>query len=91
MWFEIIPCFAIIALSLAFPTFCCYPMNWLVVGNCYRRSMLNSSESLQYLRDWRLKDPYKVLGLENLPDEENEDSSNKTPESESNNKGEDTN
>nr|XP_015839190.1 PREDICTED: uncharacterized protein LOC100142126 isoform X3 [Tribolium castaneum] len=32
--------------------------------------MMDKHEALQYLRDRRLSDPYKIVGLENIPDEE---------------------
>ncbi|RZC37389.1 hypothetical protein BDFB_005741 [Asbolus verrucosus] len=47
-------------------------MNWLVTGHFYRRSIMDKYEALQYLRDGRLKDPYAVLGLENVDEAEDE-------------------
>ncbi|XP_044257387.1 uncharacterized protein LOC123006734 [Tribolium madens] len=69
MWYEIIPSFGIIFAALAAPHGIAYVANKLVFDNCYRRSMLDKYEALQYLRDRRLSgDPYKLKGLENIPD-----------------------
>ncbi|EFA11578.2 hypothetical protein TcasGA2_TC004750 [Tribolium castaneum] len=54
---------------MAAPHGIAYVANKLVFDNCYRRSMLDKYEALQYLRDRRLSgDPYKLKGLENIPD-----------------------
>ncbi|CAH1375466.1 unnamed protein product [Tenebrio molitor] len=73
MWYQIIPGFMIIAVCLAVPHYIAYPMNWLVTGHMYRRSIMDKHEALQYLRDLRLEDPYKIKGLENIPDEDEDD------------------
>ncbi|CAH2002993.1 unnamed protein product [Acanthoscelides obtectus] len=78
MWFEIIPSFAIITAAMAAPHGIAYVMNYVVVGNLFRRSLDTFEQRKQYLRDRRLSkgagdrwgDPYKVIGLENIPDEE---------------------
>ncbi|XP_044271221.1 uncharacterized protein LOC123015519 [Tribolium madens] len=70
MWYEIIPSFLIITVAVAAPHYLTGPFNWLLCGHYYRRSMLDKYEALQYLRDKRLIDPYKLFGLENIPDEE---------------------
>ncbi|XP_057664565.1 uncharacterized protein LOC130898953 [Diorhabda carinulata] len=74
MWFEILPSALIITAALAFPHASAYIMNYLVFGNMYRRSMYHMEERRQYLRDRRLtKDPYKVQGLEAIPDEDDKE------------------
>nr|CAH7750333.1 unnamed protein product [Callosobruchus chinensis] len=72
MWFEIIPSMAIIFAALAAPHGLSYVLNYLVIGNMYRRSLETTDQTIQYLRDRRLAggNPYKVMGLENIPDEE---------------------
>ncbi|VEN49772.1 unnamed protein product [Callosobruchus maculatus] len=72
MWFEIIPAFAIICAALAAPHGAAYITNYLALGNMYRRCLETHDLQLQYIRDRRLADgnPYKVMGLENIPDEE---------------------
>nr|XP_015839191.1 PREDICTED: uncharacterized protein LOC100142126 isoform X4 [Tribolium castaneum] len=70
MWYEIIPSFLIITVAVAAPHYLAGPFNWLLCGHFYRRSMMDKHEALQYLRDRRLSDPYKIVGLENIPDEE---------------------
>ncbi|KAJ8964591.1 hypothetical protein NQ314_004900 [Rhamnusium bicolor] len=70
MWFEILPVFGIITAAMAAPHGIAYILNYLVVGNCFRRSMVEVEQRMQYLRDKRLSgDPYKVKGLENLPED----------------------
>ncbi|KAJ8926926.1 hypothetical protein NQ314_020778 [Rhamnusium bicolor] len=70
MWFEILPSFGIIVVAMAFPHASAYVLNKLVVGNMYRRSMMEFEQRIQYLRDKRLTgDPYKINGLEAIPDE----------------------
>ncbi|RZC36841.1 hypothetical protein BDFB_000130 [Asbolus verrucosus] len=61
MWYEIIPSFGIIVVAMAFPHAAAYIANKLVVGNYYRRSIMDKHEALQYLRDTRVGgDPYIV-------------------------------
>ncbi|KAJ3639346.1 hypothetical protein Zmor_002709 [Zophobas morio] len=70
MWYEIIPSFGIIVVAMAVPHAVSYVANKLVVGNFYRRAMLDKEEALQYLRDTRIAgDPYTLKGLENIPDQ----------------------
>ncbi|CAG9761250.1 unnamed protein product [Ceutorhynchus assimilis] len=70
MWFEILPSFAIITVLMAMPHASAYVINKLVVGNMYRRSLLNKEQKDQYLRDWRISgDAYVTHGLEAIPDE----------------------
>ncbi|KAJ8911408.1 hypothetical protein NQ315_011375 [Exocentrus adspersus] len=69
MWFEILPSVAIITIAVGFPHGAAYILNYLIVGNCYRRLLDSTELRMQYLRDRRLTgDPYKVSGLESLPD-----------------------
>lgn len=73
MWYEILPTIVIITAFMALPHALSGPANWLLTGHYYRRSVLDKSEMMQYIRDKRLADPYKVLGLENIPDDGDED------------------
>ncbi|KAJ3643807.1 hypothetical protein Zmor_026495 [Zophobas morio] len=77
MWFNIIPGFMIIAVALSLPSYISWPCNWLLTGHWYRRSMLDTDEVQHYLRDLRLEDPYVVKGLENIPDEEEDEKADK--------------
>ncbi|CAH1101906.1 unnamed protein product [Psylliodes chrysocephalus] len=70
MWFEILPSFGIICVVMAVPHASAYLINNLLVGNMYRRTLLEKDNRRQYLRDRRLTgNPYKVQGLEAIPDE----------------------
>ncbi|KAJ8923704.1 hypothetical protein NQ315_010285 [Exocentrus adspersus] len=70
MWFEILPSFGVIFIAMAAPHGAAYVLNKLVVGNYYRRNLAEPEHRRQYLRDRRLTgDPYKVQGLEAIPDE----------------------
>uniref|UniRef100_A0A6P7F8F1 Uncharacterized protein LOC114326822 n=1 Tax=Diabrotica virgifera virgifera TaxID=50390 RepID=A0A6P7F8F1_DIAVI len=73
MWFEILPSLGIIVGALAFPHVSAYYFNYIVVGNMFRRKMESFEERIQYLRDRRLtRNPYKVQGLEAIPDDSEE-------------------
>lgn len=68
MWFEILPAYMIIVAAMAAPHASAYVLNYLVVGNVYRRDMCTLKQRMQYVRDRRLTgDPYKVNGLDSLP------------------------
>ncbi|CAH0562684.1 unnamed protein product [Brassicogethes aeneus] len=69
MWYEILPSFGIIMVAMTLPHASAYLINKGVVGNYYRRSLLHKENRLHYLRDTRISgDPYKVVGLEAIPD-----------------------
>nr|CAH7769114.1 unnamed protein product [Callosobruchus chinensis] len=70
MWFEILPSAGIIFVAMAFPHVSAYVINNLALGNMYRRQLITREEQMGYLRDRRLGDgnPYKVVGLEAIPD-----------------------
>ncbi|CAG9833975.1 unnamed protein product [Diabrotica balteata] len=73
MWFEILPSLGIIVGALAFPHISSYYVNYILVGNMFRRNMESMEERLQYLRDRRLtNNPYKIQGLDAIPDESEE-------------------
>lgn len=69
MWFEILPTIFIIAGSLAVPQYCGAVINYIFKENLFSRSLGNDELQLQYFRDSRLTgSPYRVAGLENVPD-----------------------
>ncbi|KAK4876183.1 hypothetical protein RN001_012605 [Aquatica leii] len=73
MWYEIIPSYMIIVIAIALPHVSAYGINYLLVGNCYRRSLYTLAERKQYLRDRRLitnpsTSPYNVVTLAGVPD-----------------------
>ncbi|XP_050304841.1 uncharacterized protein LOC126742256 [Anthonomus grandis grandis] len=71
MWYDILPSILIIGCAMAVPTYFTYCMNWFVLGNPHRRSLINQDLRMQYLRTIHLTgDPYNVNGLECVPDED---------------------
>lgn len=71
MWFEILPSFGIVVAAMALPSASAYVINYLVVGNMFRRSLLTEDLRMQYIRNRRLTgDPYVINGLESIPDED---------------------
>ncbi|CAB3241277.1 unnamed protein product [Arctia plantaginis] len=71
MWIEIIPPMAIIVAALAGPGYATYWLHHLVLGNHFRRTLKERWERHLYQRDLRLTgNPYNVIGLEGIPDEE---------------------
>lgn len=71
MWFEILPCYLIMVGSMWLPGISAGVGNFIVQGNFFRRCLGSEELQMQYLRDARLTgSPYKVAGLENIPDEE---------------------
>lgn len=71
MWFEILPPFLIIATAVSFPQYFAAGVHWLFFGNVYHRSLLHDGNRRSYLRDWsRFGCPYRIVGLEGIPDEE---------------------
>lgn len=69
MWFEILPGAVIIFAAMSVPHMSAYLINRVGAGNAFRRSLYTKEERLQYLRDWELSgNPYKIVGLEAIPD-----------------------
>ncbi|XP_018325593.1 uncharacterized protein LOC108737311 [Agrilus planipennis] len=72
MWYEILPSFGIVVAAMALPHFSAFVINKAICGNSYRRRLLETEDMLQYLRDWTLTgNPYKINGLDAIPDEDN--------------------
>ncbi|KDR13598.1 uncharacterized protein LOC110835271 [Zootermopsis nevadensis] len=70
MWFEIIPSFAIITVTLAIPPVVKHFGHLLIFGNATIRDKTHVWEGFMFQRDERLTgDPYKAKGLEAIPDE----------------------
>lgn len=64
----------IVFVAMAIPHYAARGLNWLIVGNSYRRQLLTGSETTNYLRDSRLTGhPYKIRGLDSLFEEEARD------------------
>lgn len=73
MYWNIIPAFLIVNIALALPPALNVPINWFWLGNVYRRRVAECEQKMHYLRDRRLTgSPYKLAGLENIPDEPTE-------------------
>ncbi|XP_033152115.1 DNA ligase 1 isoform X1 [Drosophila mauritiana] len=71
MWFEILPGAVIITTLLSVPIYAMYGLDKLTIGNAFRRNMDERFSRVMYQRDFRLTDnPYKMNGLEQIPDEE---------------------
>ncbi|KPJ10154.1 hypothetical protein RR48_04977 [Papilio machaon] len=69
MWYQILPGYCLIATCLGLPGWGLYHLHNLVLGNHYRRSMVDRWDRMLYQRDTRLTgDGYKVIGLESIPD-----------------------
>ncbi|KAK5638053.1 hypothetical protein RI129_012348 [Pyrocoelia pectoralis] len=69
MWYEIIPSAAVIVVALSLPHISAYGINKLLLGNYYKRSLMERDNRFHYLRDRQLTfSPYKVNGLEVIPD-----------------------
>ncbi|KAI8428782.1 hypothetical protein MSG28_011305, partial [Choristoneura fumiferana] len=61
MWYEILPSFCIITAALGLPGWGLYHCHNLILGNHYRRSMIDRWDRHNYQRDMRLTgNPYKV-------------------------------
>lgn len=70
MWFEILPCYMIMVSCMYSTQIIPGIMNYLAFGNMYHRSLDSEHLMLQYLRDVRLtKSVWKLAGLENIPDD----------------------
>ncbi|XP_060528383.1 uncharacterized protein LOC132703252 [Cylas formicarius] len=60
--------------GIAVPHAVGYIMNYLFLGNMYRRSLETPERQMQYIRDTRITgNPYKVASLETIPDEQEVD------------------
>ncbi|XP_050743829.1 glutamic acid-rich protein isoform X1 [Drosophila biarmipes] len=71
MWFEILPGAVIITTLLSVPIYAMYGLDKLTIGNAFRRNMDERFSRVMYQRDFRLtNNPYKMNGLEQIPDEE---------------------
>ncbi|XP_073957673.1 NADH dehydrogenase (ubiquinone) MWFE subunit isoform X2 [Choristoneura fumiferana] len=69
MWFNILPAYTIITACMGLPGLGLWWAHYLVLGNHYRRSMIDRWDRHNYQRDMRLTgNPYKVNGLESIPD-----------------------
>ncbi|XP_016984892.1 glutamic acid-rich protein isoform X1 [Drosophila rhopaloa] len=81
MWFEILPGAVIITTLLSVPIYAMYGLQKLTIGNAFRRNMDDRFGRVMYQRDFRLTDnPYKMNGLEQIPDEEEEKEQIEEPE-----------
>uniref|UniRef100_S4NGQ8 NADH dehydrogenase [ubiquinone] 1 alpha subcomplex subunit 1 n=1 Tax=Pararge aegeria TaxID=116150 RepID=S4NGQ8_9NEOP len=69
MWYEILPTFFIITAGLGLPGLGLYHIHNLTLGNHHRRSLNSRLDRVNYMRDQRLTgNPYKINGLDSLPD-----------------------
>ncbi|XP_068626566.1 NADH dehydrogenase [ubiquinone] 1 alpha subcomplex subunit 1 [Battus philenor] len=69
MWYEALPSVFIITAALGLPGWGLYHIHNLVLGNHYRRSMVQRWDRMLYARDTRLvNDAYITRGLETIPD-----------------------
>lgn len=73
MWWQILPTVLIIDAALTVPHLLSSAICWAFTGKRYRRTVEDDQRMFDYLRDLRLTgSPYKLAGLENIPDEEDE-------------------
>lgn len=82
MWFEILPCYAILVGCMTVPQYFPAIMGYILNGNMYRRALNTHELKQQYLRDYRVMgNCYKLGNLDDIPDEDakNEDPSEMDP------------
>ncbi|XP_076671594.1 NADH dehydrogenase [ubiquinone] 1 alpha subcomplex subunit 1-like [Andrena cerasifolii] len=69
MWYEIVPCVAIMGTCLMLPQHIVYYINKSVFGNPMRRKLQEDWDCVMLERDSRLSGAvWKTAGLENIPD-----------------------